>query len=344
MDRVVVTGHRGYLGSVLCPVLRAEGHVVHGLDAELTPTATIGPVIRPPVETTADIRDVDGDVFDGATAVIHLAGLSNDPLGEVDPALTDDINHRAAVRLARLARGRGVERFVFASSCSLYGASDGSLLDERSPLHPVSAYARAKATAEREILGLADATFAPVALRLATLYGPSPALRTDLVLNRLSVIGLYERHVALDSDGASWRPLVHVLDVAEVIAAVLRRRASVLAGRAWNVVGPGGNMQMEDLARLVGSIVPDALTLLDPGRPQDPRSYRVSGRRLVRRLRHRPRRLPAEGTLGLLGQLTRWEPSLPELLGPGHVRLAGLRSRLADGRLGVDLRSQVAHV
>lgn len=336
--RVVVTGHRGYLGTVLGPELAARGRVVHGVDAGLVPVATLGPVEGPAIDTTADVRDLDPEVLDGAAAVVHLAALSNDPMGEVDEAMTVEINHRAAVRLARLARERGVRRFVFASSCSLYGASDGTVLDEGSPVVPVSAYARAKAAAEAEILDLADGRFVPVALRLATLHGPSPALRTDLVVNRLTLIGRYRRTVTLDSDGRSWRPLLHVLDAAEAMATLLDTPAGRVAGRAFNAVGPSGNLRMADLARLVGDLVPDALTILDTERPADPRSYRVSGRRLALAIRTPPRRSVLEGVRGLLDLLERTGVPLDTLLGPGHVRLLGLRANLAQGALGPDLR------
>jgi nucleoside-diphosphate-sugar epimerase len=337
-ERVVVTGHRGYLGRVLVPALAARGHEVHGIDADIASMALLEPVDPPTWETTADIRDVDATAFDGVSTVIHLAGLSNDPMGDVDEGLTDDINHHAAVRTARLAREQGVRRFVFASTCSLYGASDGTLLDERSPLQPVSAYARAKAQAEAAILDLAGPGFSPVALRLATLYGPSPALRTDLVVNRLTVLGRHRQCVTLDSDGRSWRPLLHVADAADVMVDLVTLAGRRVHGRALNAVGPAGNLRMADLARMVGDAVPDALTLLDPTRPADPRSYRVSGRRLARVVDAAPRRTVAQGVRGILDQLARTGPTLDALLGPGHVRLLGLRGSMTQGRIADDLR------
>lgn len=339
---VVVTGHRGYLGSVLTGLLASRGWRVHGVDTGLARPGLLREPTAPAVETTVDIRDVDRDLFDGVEAVVHLAGLSNDPLGALDADLTEEINHLATVRLARLARERGVRRFVFASSCSLYGAAGDHLLDERSPLTPLSAYARAKAAAERGILGLASPRFIAVSLRLATLLGPSPALRTDLVVNRLAVLAHHQGCISLESDGRSWRPFLDVRDAAEVIAAALTAEPLRLTGEALNVVGPGGNRRIEDIARLVGSAVPDSLTVLDPDRPPDPRSYRVSPSRLRRTL-GRPARRIEEGVGDVLALISAAGTPLAELLGPGHVRVAAVQAALEAGDLDRSLRPVAVH-
>lgn len=336
--RVLVTGHRGYLGSCLVDRLVRRGLVVHGLDAELVPIGLLGPVSPVALEHVADIRDVSAEVFDGVDAVVHLAALSNDPMGDLDHAVTEDINHRGAVRIARLAREHGVARFVFASSCSVYGASDGTLLNEQSPLRPVTAYARAKAAAEVGILALADERFTPVALRLSTMFGPSAALRTDLVVNHLTVVGRAHGTVTLDSDGRSWRPFVHVEDAADTVATMLDAPPNEITGRAFNVVGRSGNFRMADVARAIGDAVPGSLTVLDDARPADARSYRVSGRRLASATGVVPGRSVSDGVRGLLALLAQSQASYDDLVGIDHVRLLGLRAQMAEGRVGADLR------
>lgn len=336
--RVLVTGHRGYLGGCVAERLVHHGLEVHGLDAGLVPTGLLRPVAPVALEHIADIRDVSAEVFEGVEAVIHLAALSNDQMGDLDPVVTEDINHRGAVRIARLARERGVARFVFASSCSVYGASDGSLLTEDSALRPVTTYARAKAAAEIGILSLADGGFTPVAVRFATLFGPAAALRTDLVVNRLTVVGDAQGTVTLDSDGRSWRPFVHVEDAADTMVAVLDAARDEITGQAFNVVGRAGNFQMADVARLIGSAVPDSMTILDDAQPADARSYRVSGRRLARATGVVPERSLHDGVRGLLALIAQSRATFDDLVGKDHVRLLGLRALLAEGRVGADLR------
>ncbi|MBC7172328.1 MAG: SDR family oxidoreductase, partial [Polyangiaceae bacterium] len=223
--RVLLTGHKGYIGTVLAPMLEAAGHEVHGLDSDIFERCTFGAPPREIPWTRKDIRDVELRDVEGFDAVIHLAGLSNDPLGDLDPALTYEINHHATVRLAELARRAGVHRFLFSSSCSNYGASDGeSILDEESELRPVTPYGKAKALAEQDLAALADSRFCPVYLRNATAYGVSPRLRFDLVLNNLVAWAHTTGAVHLKSDGSAWRPLVHIEDISRAFLALLTAR------------------------------------------------------------------------------------------------------------------------
>ncbi|MGH3432209.1 MAG: NAD-dependent epimerase/dehydratase family protein, partial [Thermocrispum sp.] len=220
--RVLLTGHQGYLGTVMAPVLTAAGHEVTGLDSGLFAGCVLGPQPNDPPGIAADLRDVELADLAGIDAVVHLAALSNDPLGALDPELTHDINHRASVRLARLARDAGVRRFLYASTCSVYGASGGDdVLDEDAPLRPVTPYAESKVRVEDDLAVLADDFFTPVFLRNATAFGFSPRLRCDIVLNNLVGHALLANEVRVLSDGTPWRPLVHARDIAGGFAAAL---------------------------------------------------------------------------------------------------------------------------
>jgi nucleoside-diphosphate-sugar epimerase len=274
--RILLTGHHGYVGSVVGPSLAAAGHDVVGLDAFLYEGCDLFPGPRLAHELRRDIRDVSADDLAGFDAVVHLAALSNDPLGDLDAGLTKAINNVATVRLARAARQAGVERFVFASSCSMYGAADATRpVDESSPLAPLTDYARSKVEAETALLDLADERFAPTSLRFATAYGVSPRLRLDVVLNNLAGWALTTGGVRLLSDGSSWRPLVHVQDMAAAVIAVLGAPAATGRGRAFNVGAPDANFQIRSLAEIVAAAVPGAEVEVAPGAEADRRSYRV---------------------------------------------------------------------
>jgi nucleoside-diphosphate-sugar epimerase len=236
MLRIVVTGHSGYIGTVLVPMLLREGHDVVGIDSGLfdgcLPVAPISETACLPL----DIREVKPEHLAGCHAVIHLAAVSNDPMGELHPGTTFAINHEGTVGLAAAAKAAGVERFLFSSSCSLYGAAaTDAPVDEEAPFNPVSAYGTAKMLAERDLHGLADDDFSPVYLRNATAYGFSPRLRTDLVVNNLTASAVLTGEVRLQSDGSPWRPLVHVEDISRAFLALLAAPREVVHDQAFNV-------------------------------------------------------------------------------------------------------------
>jgi nucleoside-diphosphate-sugar epimerase len=274
--RVLLTGHKGYLGTVMAPVLAAAGHDVVGLDSNLFADCLLGPAPNDPPGHTVDLRDVTAAHLAGVDAVIHLAALSNDPLGALAPDLTYDINHRASVRLARLARDAGVSRFLYASTCSVYGASGGDgLVDEDAPLRPATPYAESKVLVEGDLHELADADFTPVYLRNATAFGYSPRLRADIVLNNLVGHAHLSGEVLVLSDGTPWRPLVHAADIARAFTAALTAPRDAVHDRAFNIGTEQNNVTVADIAAEVVEAVPGSRLRITGEAGADPRSYRV---------------------------------------------------------------------
>ncbi|GAA4929039.1 NAD-dependent epimerase/dehydratase family protein [Actinoplanes utahensis] len=275
--RVLVTGHEGYLGGVVTPRLLAAGHTVVGLDTGLFADRVLGPA-PPPVDTLrGDVRDVTPEQCAGVDAVVHLAALCNDPLGDLDPALTDEVNHRATLRLAAAAKSAGVTRFVFASSCSLYGAgAAGVKLTETAAFEPVTPYGESKVLSERGLWALADDDFSPTCLRNATAYGFSPRLRGDLVVNDLTAHAVIAGEVPLRSDGIVWRPLVHVEDIAAAFLAVLEAPREVVHAKAYNVGRSEENYLIRDVAELVAEVLPGSRLSIAAGAGHDRRDYQVS--------------------------------------------------------------------
>ncbi|MFI1016774.1 NAD-dependent epimerase/dehydratase family protein [Streptomyces sp. NPDC020965] len=274
--RVLLTGHQGYLGTVMAPVLADAGHEVVGLDSGLFADCVLGPPPTDPPGARVDLRDVTAEHVAGVDAVIHLAALSNDPLGALAPELTYDINHHASVRLAQLARDAGVRRFLYASTCSVYGAAGGDdLVAEDAPLRPVTPYAESKVRVEDDLHALSDGDFSPVYMRNATAFGFSPRLRADIVLNNLVGHALLSGEVLVLSDGTPWRPLVHAADIARAFTAALTAPREAVHDRAFNIGSEINNVTVAEIAEQVADAVAGSRVVITGENGADPRSYRV---------------------------------------------------------------------
>jgi nucleoside-diphosphate-sugar epimerase len=274
--RVLLTGHRGYIGAVAGPTLRAAGHEVVGLDTDLFSGCDFGETAPPIPEVRKDIRNLTKSDLDGFDAVFHLAALSNDPLSNLDADLTYSINHKASVRLAELAKEVGVKRFIFFSSCATYGAAGDDFLDETASLNPVTAYGESKVWVERDVTRLADKNFSPIFLRNATAYGASPRLRLDLVLNDFVASAYTSGRIYIKSDGTPWRPIVHLRDIVAAALAVLEAPKEAIHNETFNVGQTKENFRIRELADIVGDTVPGCRIEYAPGGGPDKRCYRVS--------------------------------------------------------------------
>jgi nucleoside-diphosphate-sugar epimerase len=337
--RVLVTGHDGYIGAVTTRFLLEAGHDVTGLDLGLFSHVTFGP---PPPEVpalTMDVRDVSADDLAGFDAVVHLAALSNDPIGSLSPEATDAVNHRASVRLAELAKQAGVTRFAFSSSCSLYGAAGDDLLDETAAFNPITPYAQSKILAEQGIARLAGDDFSPTSLRNATAYGVSPRLRGDLVLNDLVGVAVTSGEVLIRSDGTPWRPLIHVEDIARAFNAVLEAPREAIHGEAFNVGRTDENYRIRDLASIVEEVVPGSRVVYAPGGGPDKRAYRVTCDKIRRALpAFEPQWTARRGAEELYAAYLEHGLTREQLEGPELTRLARVRELREAGRLDESLR------
>lgn len=337
--RVLVTGCHGYIGSVLVPLLLDERHDVHGLDCDWFEPCTLFTPTREPPATTLDLRDVRATDLEGFDAVIHLAALSNDPLANLDPELTYEINHRASVRLARLARQAGVSRFLVSSSCSMYGAAGDALLTEEAPLKPVTPYGHSKVLADQEISLLATDDFSPVFLRNATAYGVSPRLRLDLVVNDFVAAACTSGCISIRSDGTPWRPLVHVEDICRAFIAALAAPRDAVHNQAFNVGSSDDNYRVSELAEMVTEVVRGSRIEYAPGGGPDARCYRVDCSKLRRVLPEFELRWTLHrGVEQLADAYRRHRLTADDIETGKFIRLRRLRELLDARRLSPDLR------
>ena len=341
--RVLVTGHLGYIGVEMTPVLTALGHDVVGLDTDFYSACDFLAAPDPVPTLGVDLRDVTPEDLRGFDAVIHLAALSNDPLSDLNPTLTYDINRDASVRLATAAKAAGVQRFLFSSSCSLYGKGGGEVLDEQAAFNPVTPYGESKIQVEQAVSKLADDHFSPVYLRNATAYGLSRRLRADIVVNNLVGHAVTTGKVAMQSDGSPWRPLVHILDISHAFAQVLSAPRDVIHDQAFNVGRVGENYRVRDVANLVAEVVPDCVVTFAEGAAPDIRDYRVDFTKIERDLPgYRPQWTVRRGIEELWGAYAdgRMTPELFE--GPQFFRLRTITQLIERGDLDVELRPRVS--
>ena len=338
--KVLVTGHRGYIGSILVPMLQEAGHDVTGLDIGLFADGILG---SPPDEIKSldvDVRDVTVDQLREFDAVLHLAAISNDPVGDLNPEVTYEINYDASVRLAELSKQAGVSRFLFASSCSLYGAAaELDVLDEQAPFDPITPYGSSKVMVEKEVSKLADDKFCPTYLRCATAYGFSPRLRADIVVNNLVGYAFLDGEVRMKSDGSPWRPLVHIEDISRAYLAILHAPLELVHNQAFNVGRTTENYQIRQVAEMVQEAVPGSTFEMSKGAEPDTRCYRVDCSKLEQTLpEYRPCWTVKRGIAELHDAYKKFGLEKAHFTGPAHVRMRKIQALQATGRLTDSLR------
>jgi len=338
--RVIVTGSNGYIGTILVPMLVERGHEVRGIDTDLYEACTFGDSFPKIDYVRKDIRDLQAaDLRGGYDALLDLSGLSNDPLGNLNPKLTDEINFRAVVRCAELAKEVGIPRYIFSSSCSTYGAAGENMVNEEAQFNPVTPYGLAKVHAERELAKLASDEFTPTYLRNATAYGVSPRIRFDLVLNNLTAWAYTTGLVYLKSDGTPWRPIVHIEDISRAFVAVLEAPREVVHNQAFNVGINSENYQIRELAEFVKEIVPNTRIEYAEDAGPDKRCYRVDCSKLPRMVpSFKPVWTARKGVEEIYAAIDGSGLTLEEFEGPRYQRIGHIKQLIASGKLNDELR------
>jgi len=337
--KVLVTGSRGYIGCVLVPLLQKEGHEVIGLDTDLYERCTFTGEVPDIPTILKDVRDVEIEDLEGIDAIIHLAGLSNDPLGDFNADLTVDINERGSIHIAKLAKKVGIERFLFASSCSNYGASGSNFLDENSAFNPVTPYGNSKVAVEKALIDLADEKFHPTYLRASTAYGLSPRIRFDLVANNLTAWAFTTGKVYLKSDGTPWRPIVHVEDISRAYIAVLHAPLDEIHNNSYNVGTTTENYTIKEIAEIVKEVVPDCEVSFAPSAGPDKRCYRVNCDKIARNLHgFKPQWTARRGIEQLFEAYKQSNITLDDFEGPKYKRISHIKELIAENKLGKDFR------
>lgn len=336
--KVLVTGHSGYIGTILLPLLEQKGYEVVGLDNELFSGCHYGSFIPHQIAKNKDVRDIELSDLKSVDALIHLAGLSNDPLGDLIPQATYDINYHSTLSLAKLAKQAGIERFIFASSCSNYGAAGDDFVDEQSELSPVTPYAVSKVKVEQELHLMADDSFSPTYLRNATAYGLSPMLRFDLVVNNLTAWAFTTGKVYLKSDGTAWRPLVHVEDIARAIIYTLEAPRNLVHDQAFNIGNNEENYRIRDVADIIKEVVPESKVSFADEASADIRCYRVDCSKVSDTLGFKTKWTVKKGAEQLLQAFDHTGLQLDEFEGAKYKRIAHLKGLLEKGRVDNRLR------